>query len=174
MKRHHLGTCVIPSAPQNVVNGRRWLLGRLEPILGKRHSACDDSVLLLSETLTNAVVHGNGRIVEVDAYVDAANIRIEVTDEGGGATVPQRRHDPDGVHGRGLPMLAMLTKSWGFEQLDDGRLRVWFEVPHTAVPDQRNGRRVKEPGGSPTAPREDGTHGPCAYLVNDVRQFTDR
>ncbi|MFI0411103.1 ATP-binding protein [Actinomadura sp. 3N508] len=171
MKRHHLGTCVIPSTPQNVVNGRRWLLGRLEPILGEKHSACDDSVLLLSETLTNAIVHGSGATVEVDAYVDTANIRIEVTDEGG-ATVPQRRHDPDGIHGRGLPILAMLTKSWAFEQLDDGRLRVWFEVPHTAVPDQRNGERVREPGGTPS--REDGTRGSCALLVNDFGHSTDR
>ncbi|WUH97299.1 ATP-binding protein [Spirillospora sp. NBC_00431] len=166
MKRHHLGTCVIPAAPENVANGRRWLLGRLEPILGKRHSACDDSVLLLSETLTNAIVHGTGRLVEVDAYVDAANVRIEVTDEGGG-TVPHRRDDPDGLHGRGLPILAMLTRAWGFEQLDDGRLRVWFEVPHTAVPNRGNLLHA-EPGGAPTAPRADGTHETLASAMNDA------
>lgn len=173
MKRHHLGTCVIPSTRRNVVNGRRWLLGRLEPLLGEKHSACEDSVLLLSETLTNAIVHGTGRLVEVDAYVDAANIRIEVTDEGG-STVPHRRDDPDGVHGRGLPILAMLTRAWGFEQLDDGRLRVWFEVPHTAVPDHRNGDRPREPGGTPTPPRGDGTHESAALAMNTSAHFTDQ
>jgi len=113
------------------VNGRRRLLGRLEPLLGAEHSACDDSVLLLSETLTNAIVHSEGTSVEVDAYVDAAVIRVEVTDEGGG-TVPHHVDDPLGEHGRGLPILSMLAESWGFGRLDDGRLRVWFEVPHTA------------------------------------------
>ncbi|GAA4240860.1 hypothetical protein GCM10022254_67290 [Actinomadura meridiana] len=164
MKRHHLGTCVIPSKPQNVANGRRWLLTRLKPLLGERHSACEDSVLLLSETLTNAIVHGNGDRVEVDAYVDAAVVRVEVTDEGG-STVPHRRDDPDGVHGRGLPILAMLTKSWGFEQLDDGRLRVWFEIPHAAA-DHSNGGYEKCPGGNPTRARRDGTHESLPLAVN--------
>lgn len=125
----HLGTCVIPSAPENVVNGRRWLLRRLEPLLGARHGACEDCILLLSETLTNAIVHGEGALVEVDAYVGTAGIRIEVTDEGG-AGVPHHVDDPHGEHGRGLPILSALAGSWGFEQLDGGRLRVWFEVPH--------------------------------------------
>ncbi|WP_218040478.1 ATP-binding protein [Actinomadura sp. WMMB 499] len=129
MTRKHLGTCVIPSAPQNVSNGRRWLLGRLEPLLGPGHTACDDSVLLLSEALTNAVVHGGGDIVEVDAYVSDGAVRIEITD-GGADTVPHYLDDPGGVHGRGLPIMRMLTRTWGFEQLDDGRLRFWFEVSH--------------------------------------------
>ncbi|WP_165978144.1 ATP-binding protein [Actinomadura darangshiensis] len=153
----HLGTCVVPAAPKNVVNGRRWLLGRLEPLLGAKHSACEDSVLLLSETLTNAIVHGGGHLVEVDAYVDTASIRVEVTDEGGGTTVPHHVDDPHGEHGRGLPILSMLAKAWGFEQLDDGRLRVWFEVPHTVVPGTRG------PQGAPARPRaDDGVHGVSA------------
>ncbi|WP_308427962.1 ATP-binding protein [Actinomadura livida] len=166
----HLGTCVIPSSPRNVVNGRRWLLGRLEPLLGAEHSACDDSVLLLSETLTNAIVHGGGDLVEVDAYVDTANIRIEVTDEGG-ASVPHHVDDPQGEHGRGLPILSMLAKSWGFEQLDDGRLRVWFEVPHTAPPDTRTTR----PEDAPPPPRpHDGARDESAFAANSSVHSGDR
>ncbi|QKW38615.1 ATP-binding protein [Actinomadura sp. NAK00032] len=170
----HLGTCVIPSARKNVANGRRWLLGRLEPLLGATHSACDDSILLLSETLTNAIVHGTGHLVEVDAYVDTANIRIEVTDEGGN-TVPHHRDDPHGEHGRGLPILSMLAKSWGFEQLDDGRLRVWFEVPHTARPENREDGRAKAFEGAPTPPRpRDGTHDGTSLKANTSAHTGDR
>ena len=168
----HLGTCVIPSAPHNVANGRRWLLGHLEPLLGPKHSACDDSVLLLSETLTNAIVHGTGDIVEVDAYMDTANIRIEVTDEGGG--VPHHVDDPHGEHGRGLSILAMLARSWGFEQLDDGRLRVWFEVPHTAVPKGRVLVEVNRQRAEENPPRPDGAHEETALTANQATHPGDR
>lgn len=111
-------------------------------------------------------------MVEVDAYVDAANVRIEVTD-GGGTTVPHRRNDPDGEHGRGLPILAMLTRSWGFEQLDDGRLRVWFEVPHTAVPNPRNAAGSESLQGTPSAPRtDDGNHE--SSTANHAAHVNDR
>ncbi|RKS71850.1 anti-sigma regulatory factor (Ser/Thr protein kinase) [Actinomadura pelletieri DSM 43383] len=148
MKRLHLGACAIPSAPQNVANGRRWLMALLEPLFGPEHSVCEEGVLLLSETLTNAIVHGTGAFVEVDVFVDALNVRIEVTDEGG-STLPHHRDDPDGESGRGLPILGALAKSWGFVHLDDGRLRVWFELPHTLVPDD-NDRPAGEPGGTRT------------------------
>ncbi|WP_149263463.1 ATP-binding protein [Actinomadura sp. K4S16] len=157
----HLGNCVIPAAPQNVANGRRWLLGRLEPLLGAKHSACEDSVLLLSETLTNAIVHGEGDLVEVDAYVGTAGIRIEVTDEGG-SSVPHHVDDPHGEHGRGLPILGMLASSWGFEHLDDGRLRVWFEVGHT-------GRSVP----APAPRRDDGSRGESLGPSPDAAHVAD-
>jgi hypothetical protein len=51
----------------------------------------------------------------------------------------------------------MLAKSWGFEQLDGGRLRVWFEVPHTGgcapvrAPARDDGTRGEAPAPSPGA-----------------------
>lgn len=153
------------------MNGRRWLLGRLEPLLGAEHSACDDSVLLLSETLTNAIVHSEGTGVEVDAYVDAAVIRVEVTDEGGG-TVPHHVDDPLGEHGRGLPILSMLAESWGFERLDDGRLRVWFEVPHTTLPDPHDAAGTED---VPPPPRPcDGAREESAFAANRSVDSSDR
>ncbi|WP_267900406.1 ATP-binding protein [Actinomadura spongiicola] len=147
MKRCHLGACIVPAAPQNVANGRRWLMTLLEPLFGPEHSVCEESVLLLSETLTNAIVHGTGDLVGVDVFVDALNVRIEVTDEGG-STLPHHRDDPDGESGRGLPILAALARSWGFEHLAEGSLRVWFEIPHTLVSGVHdNGRPVSEPEG---------------------------
>ncbi|MFI0355456.1 ATP-binding protein [Actinomadura sp. 9N407] len=128
MTRWHLGTCVIPAAPQNVARGRQWLEGKLAPLLGARHSACEDSVLLLSEALTNAVVHGGGGAVVIDAYVEGTVLRIEVIDGGGGGTLPHYVDDPCGEGGRGLPIMKMLARGWGYEVLYDGRLRVWFEV----------------------------------------------
>ncbi|MFD0683135.1 ATP-binding protein [Actinomadura fibrosa] len=170
MSRYHLGRCVIPSAPRNVVNGRRWLLERLGPLLGDRHSACEDSVLLLSEALTNAIVHGLGNVVEVDAFIDEGAVRVEVIDAGGG-DLPHLLDDPSGEHGRGVPMMRMLSRASGFDHLDDGRLRVWFEVPHggDSVPGQNEGRRVHVPQQA----RYDGTHTEPAAPSGDAAHPAD-
>ncbi|WP_344592416.1 ATP-binding protein [Actinomadura vinacea] len=100
----------------------RWL----ERSLGAA-AASEDGVLLLSEALTNAVVHGGGEIVEVDAFVQDGVLRVEVVDGGGGG-VPHYAGEPCGEGGRGLPIISVLARAWGYEVLDDGRLRVWFEV----------------------------------------------
>ncbi|WP_051712888.1 ATP-binding protein [Spirillospora albida] len=153
MTRHHLGTCIIPSTKRNVAHGRRWLLGRLAPLLGPQHSVCDDGVLLLSEALTNAIVHGTGDVVEVDVFLCAGTIRVEVIDGGGGA-VPHDLDDPCGEHGRGIPMMRALSSSWGFEALDDGRLRVWFEIAHAPDP-------LHQTSLVPEQARYDGTREEC-------------
>jgi anti-sigma regulatory factor (Ser/Thr protein kinase) len=159
MTRRHVGTCVVPSAPQNVAKGRRWLRARLESLLGAEHSACETSVLLLSEALTNAIVHGDGDTVELGTYVDDGAIRVEIID-GGGDTLPRYVDDPCGEGGRGLPIMRMLAREWGYEVLDDGRLQVWFEVPHggEAQPvHEHDGSRADEARIVPAQARWDGT-----------------
>lgn len=79
-----------------------------------------------------------------------------VTDDGG-ADVPHHVDAPHGEHGRGLSIVSVLARSWGFEQLDGGRLRVWFEVPCTGgpaplwSPSRDDGTRAEAPTPSPGA-----------------------
>ncbi|MFC5744583.1 ATP-binding protein [Actinomadura rugatobispora] len=127
MTRRHLGTCVVPSAAAHVAIGRRWLRGTIESLPGFGDGAGDDAVLLLSEALTNAIVHGGGEVVEVDAFFEDGALRVEVVDGGGGG-VPRFSEEPCGEGGRGLPIMEAVARKWGYEAADGGRLRVWFEI----------------------------------------------
>jgi anti-sigma regulatory factor (Ser/Thr protein kinase) len=128
MTDRRLGTRVFPAMPESVRDGRHWLAATLAPELCPEDTACDSSVLLLSEGLTNSIVHGSGDKVEVSAFIHEASVRVEITD-GGGSTLPHYVDDPCGEGGRGLPIMRAVAREWGFEVLDDGRLQLWFEVP---------------------------------------------
>jgi len=117
---------VFDASPEQVSAARRWAA----ELLDASHPAADDCVLLLSETFTNAVLHGGGTQVEVCVQVGSDAVRIEVVDDGGRG-LPHYVDDPRGEGGRGLPILRALAKEWGFDVLPDGRLRVWFDVRET-------------------------------------------
>lgn len=80
------------------------------------------ALLLVSELVSNAVLHGKGRIL-LSIAMSGARCRIEVSDEGGGR--PQQRADPGPEGGWGLRLVAALAASWG---VDDGRTAIWFEL----------------------------------------------
>ena len=81
---------------------------------------------MVSELVTNAVVHGVGAIsLRIDA--EAETVRIEVADEGGVALAPS---PAPGAHGGwGLRIVEQLADDWG---VLGGSTRVWFQLgrPH--------------------------------------------
>ncbi|MFJ3793043.1 SpoIIE family protein phosphatase [Kitasatospora sp. NPDC090091] len=97
----------------------------------------DDAVVLVSELVTNAVVHA-GTAAEVCCLREAETVRIEVTDhhpERGlpafadvPVTASDRYADPDGEGGRGLLMCSALAERWGVEY-GAGSKTVWFRLP---------------------------------------------
>jgi len=88
-------------------------------------SAIDDSTLLVSELVTNAILHARSPIALVVRKVRTA-VRIEVFDDGNG--VPQPLHpDHEADAGRGLGLVEAVATRWGVEDLDAGKT-VWFEV----------------------------------------------
>jgi DNA-binding NarL/FixJ family response regulator len=86
----------------------------------------DDVQLLVSELVTNAVVHA-GSEVEVAVRLLSDSVRIEVVDRA--ANAPLRPADPadDDESGRGLLLVETLASAWGVEPLEGGK-SVWFEV----------------------------------------------
>jgi CheY-like chemotaxis protein len=87
----------------------------------------DDVQLLVSELVTNAVVHARSDAqVAVRLLPDA--LRIEVVDRGRphlpAPSVPERA---DAESGRGLFLVEQLATAWGVEPIDGGK-SVWFEV----------------------------------------------
>ena len=86
--------------------------------------------LVVTELVTNALVHGTGRI-ELRLRKQDDGVRGEVTDQGGGfepvligmpdlTTADGRR-----TGGLGLPLVASLCDHWG---VYDGSSHVWFEM----------------------------------------------
>ena len=81
--------------------------------------------LLTSELVTNALLHGRGR-VRFGVSVDELTVRVEVGDDD-----PRRPLSPaqrDGAEsGRGLLILDELARSWGVEDSPPGKV-VCFEL----------------------------------------------
>ena len=89
-------------------------------------------VLLVSEVVSNAVLHSSGPPdvpITLTARVTADTVRVTVTDAGRGFTPKQR--DPESCQdGYGLYLVEMTASRWGVDP--SGPTSVWFELPRTA------------------------------------------
>jgi anti-sigma regulatory factor (Ser/Thr protein kinase) len=85
----------------------------------------DIAVLVLSELVTNAVLHAGGadRIL---ITCDDTWVHMSVHDRS--TALAYRRHDSPSIGGRGLHIVDQLTRHWGSETLDGGK-RVWAVIP---------------------------------------------
>jgi len=86
----------------------------------------DTVTLLVSELVTNAVVHA-GSDVEVMVRLTATAARIEVTDASAASPAP-RAAAADEDSGRGLALVGTLARRWGVRPAPGGGKTVWFEV----------------------------------------------
>jgi anti-sigma regulatory factor (Ser/Thr protein kinase) len=84
-----------------------------------------DARLLLSELVSNAVMHGAGPDLRVAFDVKSdGRLRCEVVDDGK-SFVPAER-EPDSDDGWGLQLVDRLATRWG---VHEGSTHVWFELP---------------------------------------------
>jgi anti-sigma regulatory factor (Ser/Thr protein kinase) len=85
--------------------------------------------LLVTELVSNAVLHGRGTI-RLTVARNTAGVRVEVHDESPHLPVVMDR-SPMAEHGAGLRLVSAMAGSWGTEPLDGGRpgKRVWFTLP---------------------------------------------
>ncbi len=88
------------------------------------HDQLHTAKLLTSELVTNAVLHGQGKIV-LRARLNADRVLVEVTDEGQGFEHEVRQRDFDDLHGRGLAIVETESSRWG---IHEGTTNVWFEL----------------------------------------------
>ncbi|HET9060449.1 MAG TPA: SpoIIE family protein phosphatase [Acidimicrobiales bacterium] len=96
-----------------------------------------DAELVLSELVTNAVLHGAAPI-DVYVYSSESRLRVEVHDAG--RTPPiMARPNAGSMTGRGLGMVATLSQAWGVAAVPSGGKFVWAELgpcPNEAPPAQ--------------------------------------
>ena len=124
-------TLRLPGGPDSVRMARAFVRGAVEGA-GLGEQGLDDVLLLTSEVVTNAVLHGGGG-VEVRLAQRAERIRVEVDDES--VEVPtERQYGLEATTGRGLGLLTALASSWGVEPRVGGKT-VWFEVGGDAAMD---------------------------------------
>lgn len=101
---------------------RRFVSELLED---RHHDVVDAAVLLTSEVVSNAVLHGrSGPTVTVELTPD--RVRVEVSDAS--PVLPVRKHyGLEATTGRGLMLLETIATAWGAEPLERGK-RVWFDL----------------------------------------------
>ena len=118
-----------PGEPRSASLARRFVTGVLTDC--GRADAADVAALLVTELVTNAVLHA-GSDVEVSVDAPAGDhIRVEVFDESPVAPSP-RRHSLTAATGRGLQLVAELARAWGVDPVPDGK-RIWFTLTENAA-----------------------------------------
>ncbi len=89
-----------------------------------------DAVLVVSELVTNAVVHTASRRVVCELRRGDDVLRVVVHDEGCAADRPGvvRGSGPEDERGRGLLLVESVCAAWGVEEHESGLL-VWADLP---------------------------------------------
>ena len=91
----------------------------------------EDLLLVVSELVTNAVVHG-AEPIRVTMVRAPERVRVEVTD-GAAASSPHGNPRPptDAETGRGLSVVTRLAVAWGWRASPGRGKTVWAELPLT-------------------------------------------
>ncbi|WP_333778770.1 PAS domain S-box protein [Streptomyces sp. IBSBF 3136] len=116
-------TTTLPAVPASVPEGRSFLRRTLA--LWDCAAAAEDALLLLSETLTNAVQHAEGPVA-LRLCRTATDLTVEVSDHS--PHLPQPRLAAQFEEsGRGLLLVRNLAESWGVRPTDEGKT-TWFTL----------------------------------------------
>jgi len=128
-------TVHLPYTPSSVRAARRRLAADLSE-RGFGLTVIDDAVLVLSEILSNALMHArpldSGKI-RVCWDVRGGSLEMEVTDGGGPTRPHQETPTLSSLGGRGLGIVASLVADWGVRQMN-AETTVWAVLPVNGLP----------------------------------------
>lgn len=118
---HHM----FAAEPRSAREARHWTEQALHTSSG---GGCreDDALLVVSELVANAVLHGDGPILLRVRTADAA-VRLEVQSSSKADTVEPVWGPTGQTTGRGLRIVEAVSDGWGSEVVD-GQLCVWAEL----------------------------------------------
>jgi hypothetical protein len=89
-----------------------------------------DVEVVVTELVTNAVLHTSVGDVQLTVEDLPEAVRVEVEDAGPGMPVAVRQSTA-AMTGRGLALVAALSRAWGVDSRRPGHKVVWAEVPRT-------------------------------------------
>lgn len=132
----------IDADPMEVGRARRWARSRLAGAgISEDGPLGETLILLISELVTNAVVHsGCPAVLRVllpecqsvratEGSAERIMVRVEVVD--GSSSGPLRRQaNGEDTNGRGLELVDGLADRWGWSAEGQGK-RIWCELDHT-------------------------------------------
>lgn len=121
---------MLPFAPSSAGLARRRLVADLSSA-GVADAAIGDAAVVVSELFSNALRHAkplNGAQIQVWWELEDDSVRVFVKD-GGGPTMPELGDLSQlSTGGRGLRIVARLSRCWG-TRCDDEGTTVWADVP---------------------------------------------
>ena len=121
---------MVPGIPQAVADARRFLLATLHEH-GLTGDLADTAALLVSEIVTNAVLHARTDVL-LRCTVEGSGVLVEVAD--GSTLLPRpREHDAEAVTGRGLELVELLADAHGVRRSGAGK-SVWFTLAGATPP----------------------------------------
>ncbi len=120
----------LPSDPTAAHHARKFTT-RLCAAAGLDSDLTDTAVLLTSEVVTNAVLHGRSA-ARLTVTCSKTGVRVEVGDDNSRRPVLHAQHDLDALNGRGMYLLDACATAWGVLPDPFGKV-VWFEVGTMSV-----------------------------------------
>ncbi|WP_422125774.1 SpoIIE family protein phosphatase [Streptomyces graminilatus] len=147
--------------PDAVMHARRFTSRTLRN--WQLSEAADEVLLIVSELVTNALVHTQGA-VHVELTLGADRVRVTVNDSSPRAPAKPVVVDWEATGGRGLLLVEAVSAAWGSVPVGGGK-QVWSEIlvpTREPTPEAEPSTESRAPGegGSRTqslAPEEDGT-----------------
>ena len=115
----------LPADPTAAHHARKCTT-RLCTAAGLDSELADTAVLLTSEVVTNAVLHGRSA-ARLTVTCSKTGVRVEVGDDNSRRPVLHAPHDLDALNGRGMYLLDACATAWGVLPDPFGKI-VWFEI----------------------------------------------
>jgi len=113
----------LPSDRSTAAAARRLLRMRFSHVMAE--DTMDDLLVVVSELVANAVLHGSGEI-DLRVAFDGTRVTGDVADEGRGFAPPRRKLAADPIGANGLYLVERIASCWG---VGDDSAQVWFEIP---------------------------------------------
>ena len=117
---------VLPAVPKSVSAARHAVAELLDDVESVPVEAVEDVLLLVSELVTNAVLHA-GTSTRVSATVEAGVVSVAVSDDDPHHAPFLAERGSMATNGRGVMLVDALASDWGIDLRHDSKV-VWFEA----------------------------------------------
>lgn len=118
---HTVHAVTLPPHDHSPARGRQFVREAL--FSTARQDVVDIAVLLASELITNAILHGRSE-VELTVEINSAGVKVSAADMNSRLPVMQSI-DELALDGRGIAIVNLLASSWGVTATEGGKI-VWF------------------------------------------------